>query len=240
MENQTLTVALAQFEPSKGDVNANLKHHAHWCDVAADKNADIIVFPELSVTGYEPSLAGSLAIDSASSEIEALSALSKQHQLVVIAGAPIRPLQSKPFIGAVICYPCGKVDIYKKQYLHPGEEVYFSQGDENYFLTLKGLKIALAVCADFTSAQHHLDAKAQQVDLYLISALITHSGYAADSEIFSSIARQLDAPVLLSNFVGVSGGMDCAGQSAVWDAKGQRGRCGSSDKAELMLFSTLL
>lgn len=45
-------VALAQIRPRLGDVGHNLKTHLQWVERAAAEHADLIVFPELSLTGY--------------------------------------------------------------------------------------------------------------------------------------------------------------------------------------------
>ena len=47
-----LRVALAQLEPVLGDVRANVERHADWVRRAARQGADLVVFPELSLTGY--------------------------------------------------------------------------------------------------------------------------------------------------------------------------------------------
>jgi predicted amidohydrolase len=80
--------------------------------------------------------------------------------------------------------------------------------------------IALAVCADFTQPQHQKDAKAENADVYLVSALISKGGFSEDEKILSNIATQLHIPVLLANFIGETGGWDAAGKSGAWDRKG--------------------
>src|SRR5262245_49180133 len=45
--------AAAQTIPLRGDVDANLEQHARLAQVAADEQARVLVFPELSLTGYE-------------------------------------------------------------------------------------------------------------------------------------------------------------------------------------------
>ncbi len=47
------TVALAQFAPKLGDVRANLDRHLEWVERARAARADLVVFPELSLTGYD-------------------------------------------------------------------------------------------------------------------------------------------------------------------------------------------
>ena len=54
-------ISAAQTCPVKGDVNANLDEHLRLIDLAASEGAQVVVFPELSLTGYEIELASGLA-----------------------------------------------------------------------------------------------------------------------------------------------------------------------------------
>ncbi|NPA06327.1 MAG: acyltransferase [Chloroflexi bacterium] len=46
------TLALVQFQPRLGDLHANLERHLDWIRRARSQGADVVVFPELSLTGY--------------------------------------------------------------------------------------------------------------------------------------------------------------------------------------------
>ncbi|MCX6086788.1 MAG: carbon-nitrogen hydrolase, partial [Caldiserica bacterium] len=46
------TVALAQVNPACGDLEVNVKMHVAQAEQALETGADLIVFPELSLTGY--------------------------------------------------------------------------------------------------------------------------------------------------------------------------------------------
>ena len=48
-----LSLAVAQTCPVGGDVDANLEEHVRLAHIAADKGARLVVFPELSLSGYE-------------------------------------------------------------------------------------------------------------------------------------------------------------------------------------------
>lgn len=220
MELGKVRFALAQHKVVKGNIEENLSLHKKFCSDAARLRADIITFPELSLTGYEPSLLGQLAIDTSSNLVQELSQSAVSNGITVIAGCPIKSGQSKPYIGAIICHPRGEVDFYSKQYLHQGESDYCIAGIENYFFNVNQIKIALAVCADFTEPRHQSDALTEKAGVYLVSALISKGGFSQDSELLSHIATKIKAPVLLSNFLGETGGWDTAGKCSVWDKEG--------------------
>ena len=56
-----MKIAVAQIEPSKGDVGTNIKVHAQVIQRAISYRVGALFFPELSLTGYEPELANELA-----------------------------------------------------------------------------------------------------------------------------------------------------------------------------------
>lgn len=218
----SVTISLAQTAVIRGNWRENLKQHLKMIEQSSKHNADVVVFPELSLTGYELDLAEELALSLEPSNFEELSRTSVQNEIIVVAGSPLRvPGLSHPTIGAVVCFPDGRVEFYSKQHLHDGEGEYCSAGDVDYVFDVNGHKIALAICADFIEADHCRRAKQLGADIYLASALISENGFAPDSKILSRIASEHDIPVLLSNHISVTGGWETCGKSSVWNAQGE-------------------
>jgi predicted amidohydrolase len=58
-----MKIGKAQIELTKGDIEKNIEIHKRWIKRAVAENADLVAFPELSLTGYEPALAGELAME---------------------------------------------------------------------------------------------------------------------------------------------------------------------------------
>jgi len=56
-----MILAAAQTKPTRGDIKENLLDHYRLIELAADHGANLIVFPELSITGYERETAESLS-----------------------------------------------------------------------------------------------------------------------------------------------------------------------------------
>jgi len=56
-----MKICVAQTRPVKGDIQSNIENHKKFIDLAVSGGADTIIFPELSLTGYEPELAKELA-----------------------------------------------------------------------------------------------------------------------------------------------------------------------------------
>lgn len=216
-----ITIALAQLLVSKAAVEENLQTHLAYIERAAALGANVVVFPELSLTGYELALLSQLAMHRNDAAFTALTAAAVASNTVVIAGCPLYNPNGKPYIAAVICFPNGEHTFYLKQHLHEGEDVYCVSGHESGLINVNGTRIALAVCADFTHPSHSAIAAAQQADVYLASALISPGGYAQDAELLADIAQRHQLPVLLANHVSITGGWQTCGNSGGWNAAGE-------------------
>lgn len=220
MNNEKITFSLVQYPSVKGDIENNLNKHIEHIQLSAESGADIVVFPELSLTGYELELASELAIDSTSSIIADLSNIAINNNVVIVSGIPLISDSDKPYIGALISFPSGKTDLYRKQYLHPGEDKFISAGSENYSFEFKQKKIFLGICADFTNSQHWTHANEDHADIYLSSVLISKNGFAHDSEILRRKAIEHKLKIVMSNYIGETGGWLSHGNSRAWDADG--------------------
>ena len=95
-------IAAAQVGSVRGDITRNLRTHAEAIEVAAEQGVAVLIFPELSLTGYEPDLAAELAFEDSDRRMEALGESAKHHQMTVVIGAPLITAGSKPAIGAIV------------------------------------------------------------------------------------------------------------------------------------------
>jgi len=231
-----VTISLAQIPVARGDLRANLGHHLKMIEQSSNHNADIVVFPELSLIGYELDLAAELAFAPESSSFKELSQAAVESEVIVIAGCSLSfNIASKPAIGAVVCFPDGLVQFYSKQYLHKGEEKYCTCGFDDYFLDVNGYRIALAICADFSCPEHSQRARALGADIYIVSALISESGFDEDAKVLSGISAASKLPVLLSNHISNTGGWSACGNNSIWSAAGELVLCSDSKESCLVL-----
>ncbi|WP_432470360.1 carbon-nitrogen hydrolase family protein [Amphritea sp. HPY] len=223
MKSSDVTFALVQCPAVKGRIDLNLQNHLKYVALAAANGADIVIFPELSLTGYEPELASDLALDTSADAdpVIPLSEAAQTQGVIVVSGGPLQSDGTRPYIGALISYPSGITELYRKQHLHPGESEYFIAGNESYVISYKGQQIALAICADFCNPDHSAEAKAAGADAYLCSVLISENGFAPDSQLLQSRARENVFPVLMTNYSGETGGWKSCGKSRVWSSDGE-------------------
>lgn len=148
-------IAAAQSCAHPADLPRNLDDHLRLMRIAQARGVRLLVFPELSLTGYEPSAAAALAQPADTPLLQPLRQLAEQARMTTVVGLPLRsPKHAKPLIAALILGADGSLGVYAKQHLHAGEERHFSAGDGGPLLEIDGLPMALAVCADFSQPSH--------------------------------------------------------------------------------------
>ena len=214
-----MKICVAQTRPMRGDIAGNLVAHARLIEMAASRDAEMIVFPELSLTGYEPKLASELATDENDPRFDELQRLSDTRRITIGAGVPTKS-DKLPCISMVLFQPNQKRETYSKQYLHADEEPFFSPGKEHDGLITGQPKIALAICYELSVPEHAEYAVRHGADVYIASVAKTERGVVNASERLADIAKHHAMTVLMSNSIGPSGDGDCAGQSAVWSNTG--------------------
>ncbi|QXI61338.1 carbon-nitrogen hydrolase family protein [Pseudomonas sp. OE 28.3] len=216
-----LTLAAAQTTSIAGDVPGNIQGHLRFMQAAAEQGVQLLVFPELSLTGYEPALAAQLAITPEDVLLAPLREMAQELRMTAVVGMPIRLAPGTGvFIGALVLGADGSLAVYTKQHLHPGEEVAFVAGQGGAALEWANERIALAVCADFSHASHPRLAAEAGATVYAAGVLISEGGYATDSALLQGYAAEHRMLVLMANHGGPSGGYTCAGRSAIWSADG--------------------
>ncbi len=143
-----MKIALAQIKPFKGNIPVNLALHEKWIQLAIKHQANLIVFPELSMTGYEPTLAKALAINASDQRLEIFQTLSNQHQIIIGIGLPIKKAKGI-YIGLLFFHPQQPRQLYTKKYLHADEVPFFKEG-QNDALLIGETSIAPAVCYELS------------------------------------------------------------------------------------------
>jgi predicted amidohydrolase len=216
-----MILAAAQTKPKRGDIDANLLDHYRLVKLAAANGAQLIVFPELSITGYEREDAAQLAFTENDSRLDHLKKLATENKITIIAGAPIR-IQSDLFVGEFCIAPNDSVSIYTKQFLHEGEEVYYqSSFDYNPILEIENERISCAICADIDHSKHPENACKNNSSTYIASIFFSPNGIPQAHQSLQSYAAQYQMNVLMANFGGDSYGSPSGGRSAFWNNKGE-------------------
>jgi predicted amidohydrolase len=221
MMKKKMILASAQTKPKRGDIESNLIDHYNLIELASEHQVDLIVFPEMSMTGYERDKALGLAFAENDSRLEVLRQLSVDKQMIIVSGAPIL-IGNYLYIGAFILKPDASISIYTKQFLHSGEEKFFKSTFEyNPRIELNKELISLSICADIDHPSHAERANRNGATIYIASLFFTPSGIPNAYKTLSDYASRHKMNILMSNFCGQSWGLDSGGQSGFWDSNGK-------------------
>ncbi len=231
-----MIIASAQIQSEVGRIEANLEKHYYWVLQASHQEVDLMLFPEMSLTGYCRSEAKDLAWTLNDPRLEQLQAYSNDFKMTIIVGAPVLN-NGQLYIGSIILSPFQQAIWYAKQYLHEGEEVYFSASmDMNPYIALKGERIQLAICADIANVAHPLAAAKKDCSLYLASIYYTKKGIMEGHACLESYAIKYSMAILMSNYCGQVWQYEAGGKTAFWNADGTRlGLLNTTDEGLLMI-----
>jgi predicted amidohydrolase len=230
-------IALAQTASVKGDIFANILTHLSFINRAVTFGADAVFFPELSVTGYEPTLAASLATTPDDPRLAVFQHTSDQKKVIIGIGLPVRSSDGIS-ICMVLFRPFLPSSLYAKKYIHADEEPFFIHGENAPGLLLKDESIALAICYEISNPEHAEVAFKNGASLYVASVVKTPDGADSAFQQLSAIAQKYGMVTLMCNAVGVADGGTCGGKSAVWNSTGKLLNQLDGEAEGILLYNT--
>jgi len=233
-----MKISVAQTRPVKGNIQQNIDNHLRFIEQAITKKADMIVFPELSLTGYEPELAKELASTQDDERLDIFQTISDDNQLTIGVGLPTRE-NDHLFVSMIIFQPGKERLTYSKQHLYPTEVDVFTPGQNRIYLDIDGVNVvAPTICYELSIPEHSESAHANHANVYIASVMNSVSGVDADLHKLSEIARKYRMNTFMANYVGQSGGYECAGKTSAWNTKGDLvGQLNQRDEG-LLIYNT--
>ncbi len=220
MKTKDISISLAQITTKQGNIAYNIEKHCEWIEKAGEYDTDYIVFPELSLTGYELKPSASLIFAMDDERIEVIKNCCFKKKINAIVGAPIRT-RAGIIIGSFIILKNGCTMIYSKQYLHEGEDNHFIPGSLNPMISDRNENLSFAICADTSHENHRKNAYENNASVYISSALITPDGYKEDTSVLQKMAEEYKMTVFMANYCGTTGGYQAAGGSCAWNSNGE-------------------
>jgi NAD+ synthase (glutamine-hydrolysing) len=217
----TLKIALAQVDTLVGDVEGNAARIRDWALKARDElGADLVLFPELAITGYPPEdllLRASLHVRTQ----RALHALAPQVRGIdVILGAPMG--DERGLHNSAVLLRDGRVAArYDKQVLPNysvfDERRYFVPGHDACVIRVRGMPVALSVCEDIWQPEPVARARDAGALLILnINASPYHRGKHEERlQALQARVRESGLAVVYLNTVGSQDELVFDGQSMV-------------------------
>jgi NAD+ synthase (glutamine-hydrolysing) len=221
-------LALAQINPTVGDLAGNWRKIVEYIENARQLGADLVAFPELVLSGYPPEdllLKQSFVADCGEWLDRVRAAASG---IAAIIGFPQGRVGQVSNAAAVINDGC-LAGVYRKALLPNygvfDEMRYFQPGDGRQVFEIGGITTGISICEDIW---HHdgpprLQAHAGGARLLLnISASPYHAGKGGErAEMLASRARDYGAVVAYVNLVGAQDELVFDGQSLVFDSQGR-------------------
>jgi len=215
-----MKICIAQTKSERGKIKANIKNHLEFVNRAIKSNSDLIIFPELSITNYEPELAHELAADVEDSIFNPFQDLSNESGITIGIGMPT-PAINGINISMIIFQPNKKRTVYSKRILHTDELPYFVSSRNQPFLTIKGKIIALGICYETLQREQFVRAKKNNFDIFIASVSKSKRGTDKSYLHFPSVAKEFETPILMSNSVGYCDNFLSNGLSSVWNKRGE-------------------
>jgi predicted amidohydrolase len=211
-----LRIAVAQPLLVPYDVEANAVAHASAVRSAA---ARVVVFPELSITGYELDAPAITADDPRLAPIVAACAETGS---LALAGAPVQGEHRQPYIAILAVDASGIAVAYRKMWLSTTEAERFAPGGKPAVLDVDGWRLGLAICRDTGVPQHAADTAALGMDVYVAGVVRAADEADLQDERARRTAADHQVWVAVASFAGSTGGGydKAAGRSAVWTPGG--------------------
>jgi len=217
-------IALAQINPKVGDIEYNSKLILKYANQAKQVyRADVVVFPELALTGYPPEdlLFRQQFLQQVHDAIRYIQA--NNPGLCLVFGA-VQGEQDRLFNCAVIVQPQLEVSFYHKQHLPNygvfDEQRYFIAGDKPCVIDVQGVKLGITVCEDIWYPQPAAETVELGAQVILnLNASPFHSSKTSEriNQVKQRVAEN-KVPVCYVNLVGGQDELVFDGHSFVADA----------------------
>jgi len=213
---EPLTIAVAQPLCLPYDVAANSVAHAA---IVGSAGARVVVFPELSLTGYELDAAPIAPGDPRMAPIVEACAEAGS---VALVGAPVPGEAGRSHIAMLAVDGIGATVAYRKMWLGGDEPLHFSAGSEPAVLDVDGWRLGLAICRDSGIPRHASDTAALGIDVYVAGVLELADDAAVPGERARRVAATHHVWVAIASFAGSTGGgyAPSAGCSGIWTSDG--------------------
>ncbi len=215
-----MKICAAQTKPFRGDIQKNIEAHKKLIDLAISIGANTIIFPELSITGYEPEMANELATNANDKRFDDFQSISDSQQVTIGIGVPIKNTMGITI--SMVLFQTGQArQTYSKKYLHTSEDIYFTPGENDKVVIRSQPNTALAICYELSVPEHSANAAKTGTDIYIASVVEDMKGVEKAHKNLSAIGSKYSMIVLMSNCVGQTGAYNCAGGSAIWNKEGK-------------------
>ncbi|MDD2944602.1 MULTISPECIES: NAD+ synthase [unclassified Acinetobacter] len=235
---KSFKIALAQFSPHIGNIEANTQKMLEQINEAKKQKADLILFPELSTVGY-PAEDLLLRPSLAKRTQKAFELLSQVKDIVMVFGFVNQSEEGHRYNSAAVMKDGQVLGVYNKQNLPNysvfDEKRYFSEGHQHLVFEYLGHKFGVLICEDIWS----LSTVHQLSQLNVETALVLNaSPYEVGKPqhrvtTMSQLAKQLNINLVYTNQIGGQDDLIFDGTSFVINKDGNIALQAASFKEDL-------
>lgn len=213
----SLALAVAQPLTMPHQLAVNVAAHVELVRAA---RARVVVFPELSLTGYEYDAE---PVSPGDPRLAPLVEACADTGALALAGAPAGGEGGEVSISTIAITGEGAAVVYRKQWLGGEEPRHFRSGPAPAVVVVDGWRLGLAICKDTGIPQHAADTAALGMDVYVASVLENRSDAHIQDERARRVAAEHRVWVAVASYAGSAGEgfTEAAGLSAIWSPEGE-------------------
>ena len=241
--DKTLRIALSQINPIVGDIKGNVAKIVKQIALAKEKQADIVTFPELAISGYPPEdlLLRPKFLRDNQEAVERI--VPKSDGMTVIIGFP-DVCNGLVYNAATIIHKSRLIDVYHKLELPNygvfDERRYFLPGDTPLFFDMGGIRFMVTICEDIWIENGIVERSAIENHVRVVLNISSSPFYAGKfsvrQKIIARFAGNTGAMVFYTNLVGGQDELVFDGGSLVVNPNGQKIASARRFEEDLLLW----
>lgn len=238
-----LSIAMLHLELRFADLEHNAALIKKGIELASIHNADWVMTPELSHTGYrfDLKLGTDWIPNGPDNYVREVQILAKQHQLVVflshLEGIDDEPEKRSLFNTLFVIDRAGDiVGRHKKINIIPISESWSTAGIKPSVVNVDGYKVGLLICADAWPTTHAQNLTDQGADLILSSASWAPGKYGP-GETWEKRSKETGLPIFVNNRTGIERQFDLTGAVSVLSYQGKQLVSHQSPNSQLVIIN---
>jgi NAD+ synthase (glutamine-hydrolysing) len=233
-----LTIALAQINTKLGDVPANLEKHLSLAKESAQAGADLLIFPELSLTGYVlQDIAASVARRPAKDDPIFKPLLEASRRLDLVVGFVEQDARFRFYISAAYLSAGEIVHVHRKVHLPTygifDEKRYFAPGNAFRAFDTRFGRAGMLICEDFWHVSSPYLLWMDGADLFYLTSASPGRGVTEEilgsaqwvQDVNRAYAGLFTSFFAHANRVGFEDGLNFFGGSTLYDPDGRQVTC---------------
>ncbi len=238
-----MKIAAAQIACTLGDVSANAHKMREFAERAHDAGAELIVFPEMSDTGYAMPVIREQSKRWSEGAVPELQKTARELSLAIISGVSEK-VGAAIYNSQVVIDSSGAIVAkYRKTHLFApiDEDKCCTPGEALVSLDFGSLKLGLTICYDLRFPEiYRALAIEQGTNLFVVSSAWPFPRVEHQRVLATARAIENQSYLVLANRVGKDDGVPFCGSSAIIDPYGVIVAAASADREELVIAEVAL